>query len=319
MVIVMKVRLGYVASPLTLDKITYSHTMTYKTYSNLSSNEAQRKLKEIVNRNLFIFSQVLDYNFINGVHFYRMSPNIVPLATHQLVNFDYIKLFSERFSEVGRKIKKYKIRVDTHLDQFCVLNSINDEVVKTSRLQIEYHYNLFKLLGIEGKAIIHIGSGKENKEEALARFITNFRKLPKHLQDIIIIENDDKIFTFEDTLNVCKELNIPMVLDYHHYRCNKKKKLTVKDLEEIFATWKGTKDNPKVHFSSPRSRKDKRSHNNYIDEKDFIKFLDLVKKVDVDIDIMFECKMRDMALFKLIRQLKCHSEYAFLNETSFKF
>ena len=68
----MKVRLGYVASPLTLDKVTYSHTMTYKTYSNLSSSEAQRKLKEIVNRNLFIFSQVLDYNFINGVHFYRI-------------------------------------------------------------------------------------------------------------------------------------------------------------------------------------------------------------------------------------------------------
>ena len=45
MVIVMKVQLGYVASPLTLDKITYSHTMTYKTYSNLSSSEAQKKTK----------------------------------------------------------------------------------------------------------------------------------------------------------------------------------------------------------------------------------------------------------------------------------
>ena len=40
--------------------------------------------------------------------------------------------------------------------------------------------------------------------------------------------------------------------------------------------------------------------------------------VDEDVDIMLECKMRDMALFKLVRQLKCHSEYTFINETTFK-
>ena len=47
-------------------------------------------------------------------------------------------------------------------------------------------------------------------------------------------------------------------------------------------------------------------------------YLDLLKKVDEDVDIMLECKMRDMALFKLVRQLKCHSEYTFINETTFK-
>ena len=109
-----------------------------------------------------------------------------------------------------------------------------------------------------------------------------------------------------------------MVLDYHHYKCNNKKKLTTSDLKDILSTWKDTKLKAKIHFSSSKSRKDKRSHHNYIDEKEFIKFLDLLKKVDEDVDIMLECKMRDMALFKLVRQLKCHSEYTFINETTFK-
>lgn len=313
----MRIHLGYVASPLSLDNITYSHTMTYKTYSNLDEEESKRKLKEIVNRNLYIFDNVINYNHINEVYFYRMSPNIIPLATHEKVNFDYL-VFEEKFNNIGKKIKKYRMRVDTHLDQYCVLNSVNNRVVEISIKQIEYHYNLFKLLKINGRAIIHVGSGKNDKEESIKRFITNFRKLPDYLKGIIILENDDKVFTFEDTLAICKELNIPMVLDYHHYKCNNKKKLTAKDLEDIFLTWKDTKLKPKIHFSSSKSRKDKRSHNNYIDEKEFIKFLDLLKKVDADVDIMLECKMRDIALFKLVRQLKCHSEYTFINETTFK-
>ena len=51
MVIDMKIHLGYVASPLSLDNITYSHTMTYKTYSKLTSEDSNRRLREIINRN----------------------------------------------------------------------------------------------------------------------------------------------------------------------------------------------------------------------------------------------------------------------------
>ena len=49
---------------------------------------------------------------------------------------------------------------------------------------------------------------------------------------------------------------------------NNKKKLTTSDLKDILSTWKDTKLKPKIHFSSPKSRKDKRSHHNYIDEKE---------------------------------------------------
>ena len=61
MVIDMKIHLGYVASPLSLDNITYSHTMTYKTYSSLTSEDSNRRLREIINRNLYIFDNVINY------------------------------------------------------------------------------------------------------------------------------------------------------------------------------------------------------------------------------------------------------------------
>ena len=167
MVIDMKIHLGYVASPLSLDNITYSHTMTYKTYSRLTSEDSNRRLREIINRNLYIFDNVINYNHINEVYFYRMSPNIIPLATHDKVNFDYLLPFSEKFNDIGKRIKRYRMRVDTHLDQYCVLNSVNEKVVEISIKQIEYHYNLFKLLGIMVKQLFMLGVVRITKKKVL--------------------------------------------------------------------------------------------------------------------------------------------------------
>ncbi len=310
----MIIHFGYVATPKTLDNITYSKKITYKTYSNLSKENQKDRLNAIINENLKNFNQIITYNHINQISFYRISPDIIPLATHDDVNFNYLK-YKDKFKEIGNRINNYNMRLDTHLNQYCILNSQNESVVKNAIEGINYHYNLFKMLNINGKAILHIGSGKDNKEESINRFITNFNKLPIHLKNIIILENDDKIFTFEDTLSLCQKLKIPMVLDYHHYKCNKRKKLTKQDLIAIYNTWENTNLKPKIHFSSPKSSKEKRSHNDYIKINDFLKFLNLLKEVNQDVDIMLECKMRDIALFKLTRQLRFYNLKALDNTT----
>ena len=51
---------------------------------------------------------------------------------------------------------------------------------------------------------------------------------------------------------------------------------------------------------------------------DFIKFINIIKKYNTDIDIMLECKAKDEAMFKLIRQLKYKTNYYFINETTFE-
>lgn len=75
---------------------------------------------------------------------------------------------------------------------------------------------------------------------------------------------------------------------------------------------------PKIHFSSPKNKREYRAHNDYIDTNSFIQFLNILKQKNQDVDIMLEAKAKDDALFRLVRELKYHENYLFLDETSFK-
>ena len=164
---------------------------------------------------------------------------------------------------------------------------------------------MFKMLGTDSRVVLHIGSHLPDKTSAIIRFKKVFNNLPQSLKDIIILENDDKTYTVTETLKLSKDLNIPMVLDIHHFNCNHEKNEDIKKLLPlILETWNNNSLNPKMHFSSPKSTKEKRTHNFYIDYVSFLKFLYLLKPLNIDIDIMLESKGKDEALFKLIRQLK---------------
>ena len=166
--------------------------------------------------------------------------------------------------------------------------------------------------------VLHIGSNTFGKQNSLTRFINNFKRLPKNIQKSIVIENDDKVFTIEDCLYLNKKLDIPVVLDYHHHICNYKDIDIENYFLEICHTWK--EDIPKIHFSSPKNltKKQIRCHSDYINSNDFIKFIEKIKKYNIDIDIMIEAKKKDEALFRLIRELKYKTNYKFLDETSFE-
>ena len=210
------------------------------------------------------------------------------------------------------------MRVDTHLDQYCVLNSVNNDVVENSIEILKYHYNLLEAMNIKNKVLVlHIGSNAFGKDNSIKRFINNFNKLDDNIKQSIVIENDDKIFNILDCLEISNKCNIPIVLDYHHHNCNGKDIELTNYIENIFSTWKNI--NPKIHFSSPKNntKKDMRSHNDYINVNSFIKFIESIKYLNYDIDIMIEAKKKDEALFKLIRELKYKTNYKFIDDTTF--
>lgn len=310
----MKITLGYVAISKTLD-ISASKTMTYTNY--LKKIEKSKPLNDIIKTNIYNLKEILKYNFKNDIHFYRLSYKIIPLATHPKVNLDYITPYKKEWEEIGYMTKIYNIRMDTHPDHFCVLNSKDKNVVNSSKKILEYQSNLFKAMKINGKTVLHIGGMYQDKENSIKRFINNFKTLDQNIKDMIILENDDKTYNIEDTLSICEKLNIPMVLDYHHYKCNTGNLDIKKYLPRIIKTWKEQKLNPKMHFSSPKDKKNFRAHSKYINPKDFIEFLKVLKPLNRDIDIMLECKAKDEALFRLTRQLKTQTNYKFINETTF--
>ena len=312
----MKVRLGYVALSKALDDVTTSSTITYTNYINKNYNTS--KLLEITKNNLDSLYEIIKYNVKNNFHFYRLTSKLVPLATHDKVDFDYITPLLDEYKKIGKLINDNNIRVDTHPDQYAVLNSMDSKIVKNTVEILEYHYKIMDALGIKDKIIIlHVGSSACGKKASITRFINNFNKLPDHIKKCITVENDDKVYNIKDVLELCHKINVPMVLDYHHFICNNEKEDINDYLKEIINTWDGKL--PKMHFSSPKSKlkKEFRSHSDYINKECFIEFINILKKQDKDIDIMLEAKAKDDAISRLVRCLKYETNYKFVNETTF--
>ncbi len=314
----MLIRLGYACVAETLNHVTSSSTYTY---TNFLKEHDYEKLDCVIQSNLEDLEKILLYNQKNNIHFYRLSSKIIPLATKEEVEFDYIKKYQTYYMKIAQIIKESKMRVDFHPDQFCVLNSTKKEVVESTIHSLEYHYQILEALKIKDKVLIlHIGSNAFGKSNSLKRLIHNFNRLPDYLKKCIAIENDDKVFTVKDCLYLNQVLDIPIVLDYHHYLCNHEDDDNLFCyIDEIFKTWKDR--TPKIHFSSPKSKikKEFRSHHDYIDVDSFLDFLNHLQKNSSikNLDIMIEAKKKDEALFRVVRNLKYASSYLFMDETSF--
>lgn len=312
----MKIRLGYACISKTLSNVTTSSTITYTTFQK---DKDYKKIDTAIKSNLNALKEILTYNIKNNIHFFRLSSKLIPLATKSDVIFDYIDPYKDYYNSIAKIIKDNKLRIDFHPDEFCVLNSTKSEVVKNSIAILEYHYNLLKALEIKNKILVlHIGGNTFGKKNSISRFINNFNTLSKDIQESIAIENDDKIFNIRDCVYISKNINVPVILDYHHHICNHDE-LDINDyLKDILSSWHNA--TPKMHFSSPKNKtkKDFRSHNDYINVDAFINFIDLLKPFNHDVDIMIEAKAKDEALFRLVRELKYKTNYTFIDDTSFE-
>jgi len=297
----MKIRLGYACLPVGLNT-TASSIMTYSYYKRLGKINGDLKLNSIILSNLNSLEEILKYNIRNDIIFFRMTSNLIPLGTHPDVDFEVFEKYKKEFKNLGKIIKNNNLRVDMHPDQFCVLNSINADVVKSTINILEFNQKMYKYMNLESKLVLHIGSKVGGKRESINRFIYNFNNLNDSLKKIIVLENDDKVYNIRNVLKVCNKLDIPMVLDYHHFLCNKNNEKIEDFIQKIFSTWKN--ETPKIHFSSPKNKKEFRTHNDYIDAKSFIEFIEKIKFINRDFDIMIEAKAKEEALFRLIRQLK---------------
>jgi len=318
----MRVRLGYVAIALNLPKTTSSSNVTYTLFKKLPSEKRQlEKLKTTTLNNLNNLYKILKYNVEQGIHFYRITSALVPLATHpEVSNWDYRRIFKKDFERLGSFIKENKLRVDTHPNEFNVLNSSKPTVVDNSIKNLQFHVKLFEDMNYPlGKMVLHVGSGEGGKALAIERFISNFEKVPAEIGRRLMLENDDKTFTTAETLELCKSLKLPMVLDVHHHNCNNNGENLEDLLGEILATWDKEQLPPKMHFSSPKDGALDRKNSDFIAAEDFISFIEICKAYNRDIDIMLEAKQKDLALFKLMEDLKgLRKDWNYIDSSTFE-
>ncbi|KAA8997147.1 UV DNA damage repair endonuclease UvsE [Paenibacillus spiritus] len=314
----MIVRFGYVAMSTMIPDCSPSKTMTMASFRKLDDREAAiRRLESIARGNLHNTLRLLKHNAGSDIRVYRMTSKLVPLATHpDLADWDPMTALAADFAEVGAYATDKGIRVSFHPDHFTVLSTPRPEVLAASVRDLEHHVDMLEAMNLPATAKnnIHIGGAYGDKPTASDRFARHFRELPERLQKRITLENDDKTFNAPETLAVCLDLGVPMVLDIHHQWVNNDGERPWELWPAILRTWQtplaladvpeGGTLPPKIHVSSPRGPSDLRSHADGVEPAPLLSFLKRIAADTPAVDVMIEAKAKDGALFGLMEELK---------------
>lgn len=235
---------------------------------------------------------------------FRITSDFLPICTHpelryRLEDLPYGKTLIQKLIFIRQQAKKAKIRLTFHPDQFVVLSSTDRQITARSIADLEYHAYLAELLGAD-VINIHVGGAYGNKEKALQQFKSNFSSLSNEIKGLVSLENDDKTYTPEDLIPVCKELNLPFVYDVHHHRCNKDSLSEYDATQAALKTWNRE---PLFHISSPLdgwSGLKPFRHHDYISIEDVPASWKDIPSLTIEV----EAKAKERAVAKLRKELK---------------
>ncbi|OIJ13278.1 UV damage endonuclease UvsE [Anaerobacillus alkalilacustris] len=319
----MYVRFGYVAMSVQLKNASPSQTMTVKQFEQIKDKDAAiRKLERIAISNLENCLRLLKHNLSLDITFFRLSSKLVPLVNHpNTQGWKFEKAILPMLKELGDFIHKYDMRLGFHPDHFVVLNNLDEELLKRSLETLLYHYKLLKGMNINPvhRCVLHIGGAKVGKVNGLEDFIQNFEKIPKILQQMLIIENDDTVYHIEDALYLGEKLQIPVVLDLHHHDINQPESFSFLEIwDRVVQTWEHSPLPLKIHISSPKENENDKRHHDYINIERLMRFLNEVKGSVEHIDVMIEAKKKDEALIQLMKDLEERDDCTLINKACIK-
>ncbi len=226
---------------------------------------------------------------------------MIPFASHEEVDYNWKDKFSEKLEQLGRLIDDFNTRVSMHPGQYTVLNSDKEQVRKNAVAELKYHTDFLEALnrGGNAKITLHIGGVYGNKQAAKKRFINQANRLPEHVKNHLIIENDENSYHIFDLLEISSRTDLPVVFDLLHHQLNsgEEGKNYSDFLPDVFATWTDGDGPPIVHFSS-KSGKTAGHHSRRIDPEDFLEFINQTQHLH-EFDVMLECKDKELALLEL--------------------
>jgi len=256
---------------------------------------------ELAVQNIRDLEKYLHWNLENDILVFRMSSNMIPWGNK--VDWFSFKDFSEIkdvLARCGEFAKKHGMRLTMHPGQYCILTSPHQHVIDNSVSDLQMHSDIMDLMGLSrthyNKINIHMGATYGDKESAIKTFLKNFNKLPDAIKSRLTIENDDKgnmYSTKELFEGIHKNANIPIVFDYHHHRFCTGGQSEEEALRLAVSTWGNIK--PIVHYSESKALNESlkvkmQAHSDY--------YLNKVETYGLDLDIMMECKAKELAVMK---------------------
>lgn len=257
-------------------------------------------------------TKILEWNDKYGIKFMRLSSEMFPFASHKEYGYKLEPFAADVMAKVGRVVADLGHRVTVHPGQFTQLGSPRKEVTENSFRDLEYHSEMLQLLKLppqqdrDAVMILHMGGVFGDKEATLDRFRESYANLSQDIKNRLVLENDDVSWSVHDLLPICEELNIPLVLDYHHHNIIfdsgqlREGTLDIMGLyDRIKVTWTRKNITQKMHYSEPTpgaiTGRQRRKHSPRVAT---------LPPCDPTMDLMIEAKDKEQAVFELMRTFK---------------
>lgn len=287
----------------------------YKTFQianleKLSESEKIEKIILVYSHNVKRLWEHLNFCRENWIESFRVSSDLYPKLFRLFEKKIIDEAFMEKFNSELKKLWKEfsNLILSMHPSQFVALWSPKENVIKNSVDILKEHFYVADLLWIS-EINIHIWPWNYwDKKSTKERFIKNFsEKISEKYKKFITIENDERNFNIEDTLEVCEKLWLRCTFDIHHHRVAQTKEKISWDEKFWFEKAKKTWKNfwyQRVHLSSPKNWRywekniQLEWHSDFIEIEDFPEFF-RGKNLCVDI----EAKAKEDAIFQLKGQV----------------
>jgi UV DNA damage repair endonuclease len=219
-----------------------------------SKSVAEQKLWDLMVQNIESTRMLIERVGKQDEHLrmVRLSSDILPVYTESTWSYfwrkpDVVKYLESGFSRVGQTSKDFGVRVSFHPGQFCVLASVNQNIVDKSIEEFEYHADMARWMGYgvkfqDMKINIHI-SGQAGQSGMIAAY----KRLSPEARNCITIENEENSYGLDDCLTLGSI--IPITLDIHHHWIREAEYLSPEDdrVKQVVDSWRGVR--PTMHYS----------------------------------------------------------------------
>ena len=288
-----------------LDHDIRFRTATHRYVAGLGADERRRYLADIVRANAAALTAAVEACAAMGIHAFRINSQIAPLATHPESGYALEALdtlddppLAEAFRAAGERARALDVRLSFHPDQFVVINSEREDVVRSSVAELEMQAGLARLIGAD-VICLHAGGAAGGLPAALDRLERGIDRLSSEARSRLALENDDRSFAPRDLSTLCTRTAVPMIYDVHHHRCHPDGLDPAEATALAVPTW-GDRE-PYFHISSPRDGWDARNprpHADYVDPADFP---DAWRTVRATVDV--EAKDKERSVLRIMRDL----------------
>ena len=218
---------------------------------------AETRLWEIMLHNTESARRLVEYvsTLPKDLRMVRLGSDILPVYTEPTWSYfwrrnDVIDTMVPLFAAIGELARRTGVRLSFHPGQFCVLASVNPEIVNRSIEEFEYHADMARWMGYgrsfqDFKINVHISGrqGPDGIREVLPR-------LSPEARNCLTIENDEMCWGLDASLELVNDC--ALVLDIHHHWIRDGEYIETNDdrIKRVIDSWRGVR--PVIHYSVSR-------------------------------------------------------------------